>query len=144
MKLLPAILIVLTITTSVFAQGVAAQDNTTQEQDMQLATTREKVGKKIKTELALTDNQSRQLQGINESFHSRAKDLRRNSALSTTQKQEQLSQLQQEHNGKVKALLNTDQYEKYQQWTAKRQERWKALKKMQDRQLPGKTTPGKS
>jgi hypothetical protein len=103
-----------------------------------------KRGKIIEEELALTDKQSRQWHTLNKAFETQAKEILQNNALSPAQKQEHFNKAQQDHENKIKALLTEDQYHKYLQWNAKRRERWRMLKRMEDRQLPGKTAPGKS
>lgn len=101
---------------------------------------REKI---IRAELALTDKQSRQWQCIDVAFLTRTKQILQNKALSAEQQRAQLSDVQRDYDSRVKALLSAEQYVKYRQWNAKRQERRRTLQRMEDRQLPGKTAPGK-
>jgi hypothetical protein len=130
MKLLPALLIML------LTSGAAvAQDSIVLHR---------RLSRRVKQELALTDQQSRQLQDIENSFYRRKKSIRRNTALSSAEKDAQLLHLQQTHANRVKALLSVTQYVQYRQWMAKRQEQWLHAQRLQDRQLPGKTTPGKT
>ncbi|HEY0608934.1 MAG TPA: hypothetical protein VGD35_04745, partial [Chitinophaga sp.] len=103
-----------------------------------------KRGKIIKEELALTDKQSQQWQALNTAFETRTKEILQNNALDPAQKQELFNKAQQDHEQHIKALLTEDQYQKYLQWNAKRRERLRALKRMEDRQLPGRTAPGKN
>lgn len=104
----------------------------------------EKFGQKVKEELGLTDEQHQQFKTLNEDFHTQVGSIRHNNELTAEQKQEQIGKLKDEHNGKVQQLLNPEQYEKYQQWVSKRQQRMKSMQRMEDRQLPGKAAPGKS
>jgi hypothetical protein len=99
---------------------------------------------RMQEDLGLTNDQQQQFRGIYKDFHTQVKSIRQNDALTAEQKQEQLGKLKEEHDVKVKGMLNAEQYEKYQQWVAKRQQRMKEMKRMEDRQLPGKAAPGKS
>ncbi|HEY8919859.1 MAG TPA: hypothetical protein VIM87_25640 [Chitinophaga sp.] len=130
MKLLPALFIILSTCSIAFAQDSTVLPH--------------KVSRKMKQELALTGPQSRQLQNIETSFRRQAKSIRRNETLSSAEKDAQLHRLQQTHADQVKALLSATQYVQYQQWMIKSQERWQRAQRLQDRQLPGKTTPGKT
>jgi len=130
MKLLPALFIVLSTCSIAFAQDSTVLHH--------------KLSRKMKQALALTGPQSRQLQNIETGFRRQAKSIRRNETLSSAEKDAQLHRLQQTHADQVKALLSATQYVQYQQWMVKSQERWQRAQRLQDRQLPGKTTPGKT
>jgi hypothetical protein len=130
MKLLTTLFIMLTACNIAFAQDSTVLHH--------------KLSRKMKQELALTSPQSRQLQSIETSFRRQAKSIRRNETLSSAEKDAQLRRLQQTHAEQVKALLSATQYVQYQQWMIKSQERWQRAQRLQDRQLPGKTTPGKT
>jgi len=112
--------------------------------DTRFSVNQNKQGKIIKEELALTDKQSQQWQTLNTAFEARIKEILQNNALPPAQKQEQFTKAQQDHEQHIKALLTEDQYQKYLQWNARRLERLRALKRMEDRQLPGRTAPGKN
>ena len=147
MRLLPAILIVLLSTSGVTAQNreaVSTPPAGIPVQDAYFSGNQRKREKIIKEELTLTDKQSQQWQTLNKTFQTQAKAILQNNALTPARKQEQFNKAQQDHEKKIKALLTEDQYQKYCQWNAKRQERWKTLKKIEDRQLPGRTSPGKN
>jgi len=130
MKLLTALFIMLTACNIAFAQDSTVLHH--------------KLSRKMKQELALTGPQSRQLQNIETSFRRQARGIRRDETLSSAEKDAQLRRLQQTHANQIKALLSATQYVQYQQWMAKSQERWQRAQRLQDRQLPGKTTPGKT
>gem|GEM_PF-1286156 len=98
----------------------------------------------IKAELALTDKQSQQWQTLNTALESSTREILQHNTLTPAQKQELLTKAQQDHEQHIKALLTANQYQQYVQWNAKRLERLRALKRMEDRQLPGRTTPGKN
>lgn len=147
MRLLPAILIVLLSASGVMGQerkAVLTPPAGIPMQDAYFSGNQSKREKIIKAELALTDKQSKQWQTQTEAFQTRAREILQNNALDPAQKQELFVRAQQDHETKVKAILTEDQYQKYRQWNAKRQERWRTLKRIEDRQLPGKTSPGKS
>jgi Spy/CpxP family protein refolding chaperone len=135
MKLTVTILIFLLMSARTFAQS---------DKDINFYDKGHKSGKIIQGDLALTDKQSKQLQSIREMFYTRAQKILHNNSLSAQQKQDQLSQLQQERESSIQAVLSKEQYLKYKQWDAKRRERWRRLEKAEERQLPGKTAPGKS
>lgn len=101
-------------------------------------------GKIIREELALTDKQSQQWRTLNQAIEAKAKEILQQNALSPARKQDLFDKAQRDHEQKLKALLTEDQYQKYLQWNTKRRERWRMLKKTEERQLPGKTAPGKS
>jgi len=134
MKLLPVLIMLLIAPVTAFTQD--RQDSTVLHH---------RLNRKIRQELALTAQQSRQLQNIEISYRRQGRSIRRNAALSSAEKDAQLRHLQQTHAERVKALLSATQYVQYRQWTAsKRQEQWLRAQRLQDRQLPGKTTPGKT
>lgn len=137
MRLITVILILLVTATATRAQGTPGPDT-------YFPGNQNKRGKIIKEELALTGKQSQQWQTLNKAFEARSQEILQNKALSPAQKQELFNKAQQDHEQHIKALLTEDQYKKYLQWNAKRLERLKALKRMEDRQLPGRTSPGKN
>jgi hypothetical protein len=112
--------------------------------DFWFSANQNKQGKIIKEELTLTEKQSQQWQTLNTAFEARTKEILQNNALDPAQKQELFTKAQQDHEQHIKALLTEDQYQKYLQWNAKRLERLRALKRMENRQLPGRTAPGKN
>lgn len=130
-------LLVLGTATTIRAQDIPGPDT-------YFSANQNKRGKIIKEALALTDKQSQQWQTLNRAFEAHTKEILQHNALSPAQKQEQFNKAQQDHEQHIKALLTEDQYKKYLQWNAKRLERLRALKRMEDRQLPGRTSPGKN
>ena len=146
MRLITTILILLLTANTLHAQD--AQSTRTPAgipgPDTRFSANQNKQGKIIKEELALTDKQSQQWQTLNTAFEARIKEILQNNALNPAQKQEHYTKAQQDHEQHIKALLTEDQYQKYLQWNARRLERLRALKRMEDRQLPGRTAPGKN
>lgn len=137
MRLTTTIGTLLVMATAAYAQGIPSPDT-------YFSANQNKRGKIIKEELALTDKQSQQWQTLNTAFETRAKEILHNNALSPAQKQALFNKAQQDHEQHIRALLTEDQYKKHLQWNAKRLERLRTLKRMEDRQLPGKTAPGKN
>jgi len=101
-------------------------------------------GKKLKAELSLTDQQYRQLHNYFSDYRQQVKNVDEDRQLPDAQKQAKFKKLEDAYGGKVKHLLSTDQYTQYLQWNAKRQARLQKMQLLQDRQLPGRTSPGKS
>lgn len=65
-------------------------------------------------ELNLTEQQDKQLKDINRSYMAGAKSLREDNSLSKEDKKAKLDALGTERNGKIKSVLNADQYAKWE------------------------------
>ncbi|KAA2241606.1 hypothetical protein F0L74_17095 [Chitinophaga agrisoli] len=101
-------------------------------------------GKKLKEALSLTAQQYNELHRLTATYRQQIKDIQGNGQLTDTPQLAQLKGLQQTYDAKVKGLLNGPQYEQFLQWTAKRQAQVQRVQQLQDRQLPGRTSPGKT
>ncbi len=101
-------------------------------------------GKKLKDALSLTTQQYDELRHLTETYRQQVKSIQDNRQLPDTQKQARLGNVQQTYEAKVKRLLNSRQYEQFLEWNAKRQAQVQRMQHWQDRQLPGRTSPGKT
>jgi len=104
----------------------------------------DKSGRKAIASLGLTTDQEQQLKSIREEYKTQAGTIRNNTSLDDAAKKEQLQTLKKGQQEKIKSTLSAVQFEKYQQARNHRMKRMKTLEKQQDRELPGKTSPGKS
>jgi Spy/CpxP family protein refolding chaperone len=68
--------------------------------------------KKIKDELNLTKEQSKELKTINKDFKDKAGSIKANQALSTEQRKEQLAKLHKEKMDKMNTILTPEQQQK--------------------------------
>lgn len=80
-------------------------------------------GDKMHQELGLNQEQQQQLKTINTEFRDKATALRSNKDLSEDDKKSQFKQLREERDGKLKAALTSEQYEKIHQHGRKKGEK---------------------
>lgn len=77
---------------------------------------------KMKTELALTDDQYTSVKSINETYANKQAALRNDAALAREDKKKQMRALSTEKNDALKKVLNADQSAKWEAYRAKRME----------------------
>ena len=92
-----------------FAVATYAQDST------QSRHTRQEHFSKAKEELKLSEDQNRKWHEIEEQFRSKMKSVRKDEAINTEEKKEQLRTLNKERMEQINAVLTADQRQKWNQ-----------------------------
>ena len=69
-------------------------------------------GNRFKSELNLTESQQAKMKDLNQSFKTKREALRSNTALSESQKKEQMQTLAKQHRQEVKSILTPEQQQK--------------------------------
>ncbi|HYE55100.1 MAG TPA: hypothetical protein VD996_09665 [Chitinophagaceae bacterium] len=78
-------------------------------------------GARLKTELGLTDEQTKKMEAARADFSAKAKSIRENTSLTDAQKKEQMKALAGQHKETTKSILTKEQQEKMQSMRSHRQ-----------------------
>lgn len=103
-----------------------------------------KLKSKQVADLKLDDKQSKEVQQINRSFMKSSMDIRNNNALSQEDKRKQQETLNAERTGKIKSVLNADQFAQWQSNREKTMARAEAYKEKRHRKDGQKGTRGQN